>query len=199
MVTGEIARITVRYTQLGGSEAQNVFYTQLLSGTVTDAQALIDLDNWVNAGWLDEWEDEASEDAEGIGADFVIVNTDGTVDRSLGSSSYTSHVGTLTQDEEPPATSYFMYAPTAVPKIRGRKFVPGVPEGRVVDGLLTSGALSALIVLADYYVNTYVNGSNSYGMGVLSTVLQEFVPFIDSYVISDVPAYQRRRKPGVGI
>jgi len=199
MVTGEIARITVSYSQAGGSVAQNTFFTQLLSGDITDASALIDLENWVNAGWLDEWEDNASEDAAGNSAAYDIINVDGTVNRALGNSSFPTHPGVLAQDIEPPAVSYFMFAPTAEPKIRGRKFVPGVPEERVVDGLLTSGALSALVTLGDYYVNTYVNGSNSYGMGVLSTVLQEFVPFIASYVISDVPGYQRRRKPGVGI
>lgn len=199
MVTGEICRITVSYATAGGSTPQNVFHTQLLSGDITDAQALIDLDNWVNAGWLDEWEDRASEDAEGIGADFDIMNVDGTVNRSLGASSYTTHQGTLAQDVEPPAVSYFMFAPTALPKIRGRKFVPGVTEQGVADGLITPSALSSLTVLADFFINTYVNGSNSYGMGVLSTVLQEFVPFIGSYVLSDDPAYQRRRKAGVGI
>lgn len=199
MNTSEIARVTVSYGMEGGSTAQNVFHMQLASGSVSDAVALADIANWVDAGWVDEWDNIASAGAycEGFTAD--IMNDDGTVNRNLGGELFSGRDGAVVEDIEPAAVSYFMYAPTANPKIRGRKFIPGVAETTVDNGLVDAATLTALIDLAEYFTNTYVNGPNSYAMGVLSTVLNQFVPFTESYVISDVPAYQRRRKPGVGI
>lgn len=203
METGEVARVTVSYNITNGSTAQNVFYMQLASGGISDATALTDIDNWVNAGWLDEWDNIAIDESEGTGFDADIMDlatsTFGHVLRNLGGASYTTHTGTLTSEILPAGVAGLLVAPTGAPKVRGRKFVPGIGEGSSVDGLFSTETVDALLALGLYLINTYVNGSNSYVMGVLSTSLLDFEPFAGSVVASDVPSYQRRRKPGVGI
>lgn len=198
MVTNEIARVTVKYSMLGASEPQNVFYMQLASGSISDADALADIDNWVLAGWAGHWDDYASEDASCLGHDTVIMNLDGTVKRVLGGDTFVQD-GLGVGDVLPAANSGLLVAPTALPKSRGRKFVPGLGNGAITDGLLESDVLAYLVTLGTYFVNTYINGSNSYTMGILSTVLEQFVPFLLTATTTDVMAYQRRRKPGVGI
>jgi hypothetical protein len=92
-----------------------------------------------------------------------------------------------------------MQADTAFPRTKGRKYVPGIPEGQVVDGLIIAGQLVNLALLLAEYVGVIPAGVTAVlTPGVISRVTETFRPFLAAGSITDIPAYQRRRKPNVG-
>lgn len=106
---------------------------------------------------------------------------------------------TNANDMLPHATAPYITARTAIPKTRGRKFIPGFAETEQADSILISTALSALSAFAiDYLSNIDVGGGNLLIPVVLATV-DGLARNLVSSQVSDVVGTQRRRKPGVGI
>lgn len=85
--------------------------------------------------------------------------------------------------------------------VQGKKYVPGLVETVVTDGLWIAGAITAFLnFAADWY--TPIVGAASGGTitpGVWSLVALAFKAALDHYATSTIPAYQRRRKRNVGI
>lgn len=103
-------------------------------------------------------------------------------------------------DAYAPGVAALITKPTLTPKVRGRTFVPGLSEAHVTDGLLDAGSLAALVDMATLLFNAFEGEASliDYIPGVLSLASEVFHRF-DSASVTNVPAYQRRRKQGVGI
>jgi hypothetical protein len=195
---GEILRLTLEYTILGSSVPNNVFHFEIDSGAKTDEDTLDDMFNYALDGWGFEWHNLASEDAELIGGNVDVMNLDGTVLRTLGDFDITTRQGQQAVNVGAAGASGLFVAPTAQPKSRGRKFVPGLVTTAYNDGLFGPATTALLLDLLTNYLATFVFNGTTYNHGVLSTTLLQFLPFLGAATASDVPAYQRRRKPGVG-
>jgi hypothetical protein len=158
------------------------------------------LSDWVEDVWHPEWSDSAANIAKIIGLAASIINADGTVDREIGDTSF-DLAGDVATLGEPAAVAPFMYAPTNRAKTRGRKFIPGWADGRMENGVVNATGLADLTSLAALYIDTLTDLVSGAVLipGVVSTVTVDFHPFIGSASVTNVPAYQRRRKPGVGI
>jgi hypothetical protein len=91
-------------------------------------------------------------------------------------------------------------ARTAVSKVRGRKFVPGITDVAIADGLFNQTMVTNLVAAAAIYVMPFesVTDDSEWTSGVYSKGLATFIPFIPTAVVTNIPSYQRRRKPGVG-
>lgn len=89
--------------------------------------------------------------------------------------------------------------PTDIPKVRGRKFFGGFTEESVVDGLLVSSTFDALVDVADFMLTAQTGdvSSNLWVFGVPTPVGGGFQR-VTSSLVGNIPAYQRRRKQGVG-
>jgi hypothetical protein len=133
-----------------------------------------------------------------VGAELDIINPDGTVLRNLPS--ITSNLPGLTTSEAEPATlAGYIQGNTNTAKVRGRKYVPGIPEDSLDDGLLDAEILADLaVLLLAYLTDIPLGAGGDLVAGVLSRVLESFIPFNGSGTTTDVPAIQRRRKPNVG-
>lgn len=198
MVIGEILRATVNYSMPGASAVQNVFFWQLGGAAISDTQAAGFVADWLELAWGARWEAMSSNDVELVDADLLILDSAGVTVRNLGTVAV-NVVGDVTEDEETVASSYFMQADTAFPRTKGRKYVPGIPEGQVVDGLIIAGQLVNLALLLAEYVGVIPAGVTAVlTPGVISRVTETFRPFLAAGSITDIPAYQRRRKPNVG-
>jgi len=194
---GEIVRVAIHYTGNNAGDVMNVFHFVLSAGTGTDVDLLDDLAVWVADEWGGRWELMASQGYTLESFEADIINPDGTVDRNIGGD-VIDIPGTVSGDALPAQNAYWMMAYTAVPKARGSKYVPGTTETEVANGALTAGVLADLALLLAIYLTPYT-GSFTLTPGVLSRVLEAFVPFIASGLIETLTATQRRRKVGVGI
>lgn len=89
-------------------------------------------------------------------------------------------------------------ANTATPKVRGRKFIAGLTEGSCNDSLWDSALVTVLTDFAAAYVSGFIGAvsSSPWAPGVKSST-GPFRPFTEA-IVSNIPAYQRRRKQGVG-
>jgi len=196
---GEIVRLVVGYSLPTASEVLNIFLWQIVDNPSSDEDTFDDMEDWVVNDWGVNWADLASAVAEIITVAVDIVNLDGTVARNIGSSSV-SVVGTVGGEAGAAAVSGYLKADTEIPKTRGSKYVPGIGEGVMTDGLLSVESLGDLALLLLDFFSTFVGGISSarYEPGVVSRPSETWVPFNGSGYVTDLPAYQRRRKPNVG-
>jgi hypothetical protein len=98
----------------------------------------------------------------------------------------------------PSGVSALMTAPTGVPKRRGRKFLP--PFGETYSNLQkwTATALTRLTEAALQWALGFAGGNNETIVPVVWSVVHQLWSFFSSTRSNATPAYQRRRKPGVG-
>ena len=194
----EIIRLDVKYNDVAGGEALNVFFFRVLVAILSDPEVLQALVDWITNDWATTWDSLAGTSSELTSVEVSVVNPDGTTNRTIGSQNI-NHAGSVAGASTPGGVAGYLQANTAIPKTRGRKFVPFLADNSVTAGYLASGALGPMAaLLTDYLTNVPYNTVDVLGPGVLSRTLLQFVPFNNSGTYTDVPAYQRRRKPGVG-
>ncbi len=195
---GEIVRVVISYGSPGASIAQNVFYFECQDSSADEATALADVTALFAANYLDAWKDMTDTSVDAFLLEMDIVNGDGTVDRNIGDSDPDVQ-GTATSEVLPAACSGYMQANTERSNSLGRKFVPFMIEAFQTDGFWDAGATAALaLMLSDWMTVLIVDTTASLIPGVVSRVTQAFLEFTGSGYITNVPAYQRRRKPTVG-
>lgn len=118
----------------------------------------------------------------------------------------TSHVGLITPtivftsiaDPLPNQCAPCIVAPTAIPGIRGRKFIAGGADTSALGSTLTAAFVTDLAAWAVDYITTYeISANNDLIPGVLSTKDGFFRQFAE-VIVNTIIGSQRRRKPGVG-
>ena len=101
----------------------------------------------------------------------------------------------------PHGVAALCHAYTTDPDVRGSKYFPGFADSEVTASFVSGGGLTALLAVCADWVLEYVGSATGgdFEPGVWSPTNGAFYQFIDSFVANGVVAYQRRRKPGVGI
>lgn len=197
--TGDILRVALSYSGPASSIPQSVFWFQAAGGSSPNDRVMDDFESWAETDWGTDWADFASNQYNLDLVEVTKMNTDGTVSEVIGARSL-DVPGTATSDPSAAFSAGYALARTDVPKTKGSKYVPGVPESGVTSNLITGDTLADLVLLLAVLLAVY-NGSESglqFLPGVLSRVLEDFVEFNDTGYVTDVPAAQRRRKPNVG-
>jgi hypothetical protein len=177
----------------------NVFHCRLTGGDVTDTSLNATIDAWLTASWGDTWATLAASGAELVSYEADVMSTAGLVLRNIGGGVIAVN-GDVIEDVTPAAVSGYLMGYTSIPKARGSKYVPGIAETQIQEGEFTAPALVKLAtLLAIYLADVSLGSGASLEMGVLSKALGAFISFTGSGLIESLPAYQRRRKQGVGI
>ncbi len=108
-------------------------------------------------------------------------------------------------------TSLFAYLPRGVaplvlartvnPDVLGKKYLPGATEDVNSDGLLEAAMITAMLAFAADWVIGFLGATSgaSWNPGVWSVVNEALFDMSEVIIANTVPAYQRRRKRGVGI
>ena len=196
--TNDIIKTVVDYFYPGAGTALNIFYHKLFDAPQTDTDVLDALETFFDTEWGELWDEIASDQATLGNISAQIVSPTGVVLRDLGSR-VINRVGTEVSQVMPAAVSGYMQAYTQTPQIRGSKYVPGIAETAVDNGQFNATATTNLVALLTQYLdNVLVTAGNNLVPGVLSDKVGDFVAFTDSGSINTIPAYQRRRKEGVG-
>lgn len=201
----DVVRVSAVWNIAGGSQCVNVFH--VLAGAPGD---VYDDEEFANACafWLDAMYNDSQvtncmpNNVIADRVDFFNV-TQGAAMPTLNGS--TGLNGLLTTPMLPVGTAALVVGRTAVPRRVGRKFLPPFATQMVVDdGSWNSDARNALTAFASVWKDEFVyeNPSPEALNVTLRAVVgsEETLTFspIMSAVGRSVPAYQRRRKPGIG-
>jgi hypothetical protein len=194
-----IFRVVLSYESPNASEILNVFHFQPLGDDPSSTAILDDFEAWATTNWGLDFIDFASQEVTLTGLEISRMNIDGTVAEDIGSRVLDVQGG-VGADTAPQAAAGYIMANTEFPKQRGSKYIPGVSEGSFAAGVLDAESVGDLILLLlDLYAHfSGAESSVEWEGGILSTTLAAFVPFSGGGQVTDVPAYQRRRKPNVG-
>jgi len=175
---GEILRVVLDYAVPGASQALNVFNYLIEDGNPTDEDVLADFVFFFSNDWADIWVDLAQDTAQMVGLAIDVVDTAGHVLRNIGGETLALS-GTVGGEIGVAAASGYLLGYTEFPKSRGSKYIPGLGEGNLLDGVLTTETLGDLALLLIVYLSTVVGDASAarYGPGVVRRVQEEFAPF----------------------
>lgn len=104
-----------------------------------------------------------------------------------------------TSEMLPHGVSALVRAYTTNPRVISRKYIGGLTEGAQEDGVWNAAALSALADFGNAWDNTsQVTVNNLLAPACWSTKVNDVYGLNDTEIALANPAYQRRRRPGVG-
>jgi hypothetical protein len=199
--TGDILRIVASMLWTDGNVNQNVFNALISGGggpwddedVVTDAAAWLD-NMYANITIYISDELDGNEvlvyKYDVVGDDWDEVSSDQWVwDPSQDS------------DQLPRGVAGLVRLWTTDPDVQGKKYLPGLCEGDINDGLIGSTVITTLLAFAADWFTPFVGAASgaTFTPGVWSVVQTAFKAGVDHIATSTIPAYQRRRKRNVGI
>lgn len=194
-----IIRVTLSYQQANSSLPQTVFLFQNEDPIESDEDCVADFVDWVDTIWSPGWADFASSEVSIIHVGVDVLFPNGHVAYNVGAS-VLAIPGTVDGEPMTAATAGYLLGYTSKPKSRGSKYVPGAGKDGAADNKFQSVLLAALVQMLAAYLLEFVGAETAVGYlpGVLSRLTEEFVQFNGTGYVTDIPAYQRRRKPNVG-
>ena len=194
---GEILQVSARYAIPNSGEAINVFTWRLLR-EISDSDLVTLVTFWLDTTWGGRWDDLASGACTLVDGVVTIIDTAGDILRNLGTAPVNiDGIDVGTADAAGVAGLLVAYVVGA--GRQGRKYVPGIADTRLSNGIFNADTMTKLALLASVWVDVVMgSGQPTLQPGILSRVTQTFYPFRKEAGITDVPAYQRRRRPGSG-
>lgn len=190
-----VARATVDMDYLGATAIQNVFHLQLTTASLTEAEALDDIVEILEALYiLIAAIIRATQTVQRIRAVNVTSNSDIGEGNFVDDTPFTSATGSTA-----PQVAYGITLTTPNLSIRGRKFFGVVVEDMIGEsGNLTTTALNALGDVIDFMSGPIAASNGTWVFGVVRSVDGGFSIF-NGGTVSLNAVTQRRRRVGVGI
>lgn len=192
---GDVLEMTLRADFDGVEDVLNVFQFQYLtSAPAADADVLDDLLDLAEA---------IVNIIKNLSTALVVWRSirgyNVTTDILLGVSSFASPIaGVNAGDSGVPGVCGLVTFPTNRPRVVMRKFVGVLSESIVVNaGVLGATFVDTLVDLGEYLTQTQTVNGRAYRYGYLSPKVGSFIDPV-SAVITNIPAYQRRRRQGRG-
>lgn len=201
ITSGEILRIVASLLWTDGNVNQNVFNAVVTGGGSPwdDFDIVDDAEAWCDnmyANLVNSMSDEID------GNSITVYKYDPLDDDwdEVGSNTW-SYDPTITQDQLPRGVAGLVRLWTSDPDVQGKKYVPGLTEGSVTDGLFTASVITNLLAFAADWYMPFTGGTSgaTWTPGVWSIAGTVFKSAVDHIATSTIPAYQRRRKRNVGI
>lgn len=199
--TGDVLRMVVSMVWDDGNIMQNVYAAQITGagGPWTDADVLDDLEDWADAMYANIV-GQVSSFVDGneifgyvwdpVGQDFDLFGTEPW-----------TWLPTNVGSELPRGVALFLKAPTSDPDVQGRKYLGGMTENEVAVGLWDAASIAAAALYGGDWILPFIGTLTTATItpGVWSVKNLNFNDFDTEVNIVTIPAYQRRRKRGVGI
>jgi len=191
----QVVTVAARAEQNGVEDIVNVFDLQKTdAGTIDNTATLSDVEDWIEGLYLIL---RVLQLATTVYREIKVYNRSlGTV---IGTVSITNpSAGSASGSDLPPGAAGLISFPTEVGKVIGRKYIGGLSTGLLdTDGTMLSFAVTNLVNAGNYMRASYVgtNGSWQYGVWDKNSAILR-VPI--ATIVTDVFAYQRRRKTGRG-
>ncbi len=198
---GTILRIVASMLWVDGNVVQNVF-----NAVVTGAGAPWDVQDIIDdaEAWMDNmYANITSNINDELDGNTVYVYEYDPVDDDwdeVGSNTWGWNP-TSVGEQLPRAVAGLINYKTTDPDVSGKKYIAGLNEPNIDDGLWNAGTITNLLAFATDMVTPFIGGTSgaTWSPGVWSVLGTVFKAAIDAYGTTTIPAYQRRRKRNIGI
>lgn len=201
IVDGDILKIVASMLWTDGNVNQNVYNAEVSGGggPYADSDIVDDAEAWLDnlyANVTTYCSDEID------GNEVLVYKYDAVGDDwdEVGSQSWTWNP-TAATEQLPRGVAALLRLWTDDPDVQGKKYIPGLTEGHLTDGLFVSGLIANLLAMAADWYLPFTGGTSgaTWTPGVWSVVGKVIEAAVDHFATSTIPAYQRRRKRNVGI
>jgi len=201
ITVGDILRVVAVASWIDGNLNMNVF-NAVISGTggpFIDAEIVSDALTWVVAMY-GNLTTACNENLDGSQVQVYVYDAVDDDWDEVGTVAWT-WTPIASDDQLPRGVAGLINAKTLDPDVSGRKFIGGIGEANATDGLWTAGIISLMDDFADDWVTAFVGGTSgaSWVPAVWSPTGTNAHALSGTTLIGTVPAYQRRRKRGVGV
>jgi hypothetical protein len=201
ITVGDVLRVVAIIQWLDGDIMQNVFNAVITGsgGPYDDADIVDDAVAWVNEMYANLTSNTVS-DVDGSEVKVYLYDSVDDDWDEVGTDAWSwnpVHAGQWL----PKGNAALINCRTTDPDVSGKKYIGGFSEDAMTDGLWISVITTALANFADDWLTAFtgsVSGA-SWVPGVWSPTKTNFYAASGTYTVPLVSAYQRRRKPGVGI
>lgn len=201
VVDGDILRVVASLLWTDGNVNQNVFNCRMSgAGSPWDDDDIIDdAEDWLDNMYANLVANMVN-DIDGnevIVYKYDVANDDWD---EVGSQSWTYNP-THATEELPRGVAALVRLWTYDADVQGKKYIGGMNEADLEDGLWASGLITNLLAFAADWYLPFVGATSggTFTPGVWSVVGSVFRQALDHFATSTIPAYQRRRKRTVGI
>jgi hypothetical protein len=201
VTVGDVLRVVAVLTWLDGEVMQNVF-----NATIGGSGGPYDEDDIVDdaLAWLgDMYANLVTVQSDEVDGSEVRVYVYDAVDDDwdeIGSDAWTYNP-TTASEQTARGVSGLINAKTTDPDVNGKKYVGGLTEGGLTDGVINAATLAQLALFAADWLTAFTGGTSGadWVPGIWSPTRTNFLAASGTLLIPAIPAYQRRRKQGVGI
>lgn len=195
---GTVLKVVQHITMPDAVDHINTYFFNCdFAATQTDQQVINNLESWIEA--LYTTIDDLLSDELSMG-EMEVYERDTVLGRwDLIGSAYPTVTLAATSEMLPHGVCALVRAYTVNPRVISRKYLGGLTEGAQEDGVWNSAAVTALTAFGNAWddVET-ITANNDLVPAVWSTVTLGALDLNGVEVVPTVPAYQRRRRPGVG-
>lgn len=201
VAVGDILRVVAVLSWLDGDLLQNVFNVKVDagSGPFADADVIDDMVDWLDAMYLN-FVGVMSDEINGSEARVYKWDTVGLDWDEVGIEAFTFNP-TAATEQLPRGTALLINAKSTNPDVSGKKYIGAYTEAGVTDGLFTAGEVSRGADFAVDWFGDFTGGASAadFDPGIWSPTAELFYSMGEVAIIPSIPAYQRRRKNGVGV
>lgn len=201
ITVGDVLKVVATLAWTDGNLMQNVFNAAITGsgGPFDDDDIVDDAVAWVGVMFANLVA-AISNAADGSQVQvYVYDSTDDDFDE-VGTAAWTFNP-TNADHQLPRGVAALLNAKTLDPDVQGKKYVGGLTEGTITDGLWPTATLTPLSDFGDDWVTQFVGSVSGadWTPGVWSPKNTNIFPFSGQNIVPTIPAYQRRRKRGVGV
>jgi hypothetical protein len=198
---GDILRVVATIAWDDGNIMQNVFNAEIVGtgGPFADEDIVDDAVAWVVNMWVNiagNVSDQANSSQVQVYKYDVVGDDWDEVGTGVWTQAFSQSL-----DQIPRGAAALLTARTTDPDVLGKKYIGGLCENSFDDGLVNVARLVELLALAADWITDFTGGTSGadWDPGVWSVAGKVLLGFVDQIVASAIPAYQRRRKRGVGV
>lgn len=201
ITSGDILRVVVSLIWTDGNIMQNVFNAVVTGGGSPwdDADIVEDAVSWAEDLYFNITS-KVSDECDGSQVQvYVYDSVDDDWDEVGSQVFFWNPSGTT--DQLPRGVAALINLKSSDPDISGKKYIGGFVDGANTDGLWTASSITDLASFAvDWYAGFVGTDSGAdWAPGIWSVADTLFRLASTTAIIPTIPAYQRRRKRGVGI
>lgn len=200
VVTDTVLRVVASLLMPESVIAQNIFYTLLTGGAgpYDDDDVVSDIKDWIE----DIYTSWASIGDSNVDLNTIQVYKYDSIDDDWDEvgDEVSSVVGLVAGDLLPHGVAGYTIVRSTDPDVSAMKYWAGLTEASQTEGSWVGATLTQMLAMNAIWLaddTGAITGAN-FNPGVWSVKNNSFFEFIDTHLVKGSPAYQRRRKPGVG-
>lgn len=201
ITSGDVLRMVVSIIWTDGNIMQNVFNAVVTGGGSPwdDADIVLDAISWAEDLYFNIT-GKISDECDGSQVQVYVYDSVDDDWDEVGSGVFTWNPSGATE-QIPRGVAGLINLKSSDPDISGKKYLGGLVEGAFIDGLLSASTVTDMASFAvDWWAGFVGTDSGAdWAPGIWSVAETVFKLAGTTAIIPTIPAYQRRRKRGVGI